>query len=130
MLEVLELVAAVEGLRAGRKDFDDEFWVAFDVAILAIAKVAGDEGVGVVVEVVSVVDFDVAVVETTGGVAEVEVDETEEIDGDTSVVVAAACHGIDEAVAIFVTDGILALEGEIVLGTDVVRSGDHFGDVS
>lgn len=43
--------------------------MAFDVAVLTIAWVAGDEGVGVVVKLIFVVDFDITVVEAAVGFA-------------------------------------------------------------
>ena len=41
--------------------------------------------------------------------------------------VATASHGVDESLAVFVTDGVLAIEVEVILGRDGMRNGDHGG---
>jgi hypothetical protein len=43
--------------------------VAFDVAIVAITRITGDEGVGVVVKLIFAVDFDITVVEAAVRIA-------------------------------------------------------------
>ncbi len=53
-----EFIRLIEFLGATGEDFGDEFGVTFDIAVFAIAWVAGNEGVGVVVELVFIVDFD------------------------------------------------------------------------
>lgn len=49
----------------------------------------------------------------------------QEIEGNAGVAIAAAGHGVDQAAPVFVANRVLALEGEVVGGTDVVGDGNH-----
>jgi hypothetical protein len=127
-LIILEFVPPIEGLGTGGKDFDDQFGMAFDVTIMAISRVTSDKGVRVIIKLVFVIDFDIARIETAGGeVAQVIVDQFEDIEGDTIVVIGAPGHGINEASAIFMADWALVLNLQIFFGANVIEDGNHGG---
>jgi hypothetical protein len=41
------------------------------------------------------------------------------------VIAGSTGHGIDEAVAIFVADGVIAIELKVFVGAEVIGNGNH-----
>jgi hypothetical protein len=54
-----------------------------------------------------------------------EVDRAEEINGNSGVIVAAACHRVDEAATVFVASGTIAIDDQVFIRIDVVWNSDH-----
>lgn len=55
-----------------------------------------------------------------------EVDQSEQINGDAGVVSAAACHGVDEAVVVFVAGGAIAIDDQVFVRIDIREDSRYF----
>lgn len=100
--------------------------MAFNITVFSIARVAGDERIGMIKEFLSIIHFHTPRIESTGrGVAKRIVNQFEKIVGDSIMMISASSHCIDKSAPLLVSNGAVALDGEIVRSAETVGNGNH-----